>query len=258
VKIIDQHKPGDFSWIELGTTDQPAAKKFYSSLFGWASTDNPMGPDQVYTLFRIDAREAGGMYGYNAEQRARKAPPHWLLYVATSSADETAAKVEPAGGKVVQPAFDVMNLGRMAVLQDPAGAAIAVWQAKQHTGIGIAGAPGSFCWGELYTSDTAKASAFYSATFGWGTKPSLEYTEWTNGGSSIGGMMAIKPEWGNMPPHWIPYFMVEDCDATVAKASSLGGKIHHPATDIPNVGRFAVFGDPQGASFAVIQLSMTM
>ncbi len=258
MKIIDQHKPGDFSWIELGTTDQPAAKKFYSSLFGWTSSDNPMGPDQFYTLFRIDGREAGGMYGYNAEQRARKAPPHWLLYIATSSADETAAKVEPAGGKVLQPAFDVMDLGRMAVLQDPAGAAIAVWQAKQHTGIGIAGAPGSFCWGELYTSDTGKASAFYAAAFGWGTKPSPEYTEWTNGGAAIGGMMAIKPEWGNMPPHWIPYFMVENCDATVAKAASLGGKIHHPATDIPNVGRFAVFGDPQGASFAVIQLSMAM
>ncbi|MGZ5427427.1 MAG: VOC family protein, partial [Thermoanaerobaculia bacterium] len=149
---------------------------------------------------------------------------------------------------------DVMELGRTAALADPAGATLSVWQAKTHRGLGIHNEPGAFCWGQLNTSDTVKAEAFYTALFGWAAKTGsdggMTYTEWLFGGAPIGGMMAL-PEGAEAPPHWLAYFAAADCDATAARAASLGAKTYVPPTDIPGTGRFAVFADPQGATFAI-------
>ena len=117
--------------------------------------------------------------------------------------------------------------------------------------------PNSFCWNELATNETAKAGDFYSNVFGW-TKNvqnfGMEYTMFVNGERPQGGMYALTPEMGNIPPHWLVYFAVADCDATVEKATSLGGQIMKPAADIPTVGRFSILLDPQGAAFGVIKL----
>jgi len=69
-------------------------------------------------------------------------------------------------------------------------------------------------------------------------------------------MMQIQPDMGAMPPNWGVYFAVDDCDAMVQKATSLGTRTYMPPTDIPNVGRFAVLADPQGAAFNIIKLDM--
>jgi predicted enzyme related to lactoylglutathione lyase len=135
-----------------------------------------------------------------------------------------------------------------------------VWQAKAHIGARLVGENGTFCWDELWTTNRKKAAEFYTGLFGWGAKEGDMggmgvYTEWQNAGQSIGGMMEIAPEMGQVPPNWLPYFMVEDCDATSEKAKSSGGKLFVPPTDIPNVGRFSVIGDPQGAMFAIIKLT---
>ena len=142
----------------------------------------------------------------------------------------------------------------MAVLADPQGAGFCVWQAKSNKGIGIQNEPGAFCWGQLNTTDTAKAETFYRSLFGWdaktGSDGGMTYTEWILGGTPFGGMMTLPPG-VQAPPHWLAYFAVADCDATAAKAASLGAKTYVPPSDIPGMGRFAVFGDPQGAAFAV-------
>ena len=115
----------------------------------------------------------------------------------------------------------------------------------------------ALCWNELYTRDAARARTFYTGLFGWRTKEDPGgYTEWQRGETSVGGMLAIQPEWGPMPPHWLPYFAVDDCDATVAKVGQLGGSTMMPPRDIPKVGRFAIVRDPQGAAFAVIKVVM--
>jgi predicted enzyme related to lactoylglutathione lyase len=109
------------------------------------------------------------------------------------------------------------------------------------------------------TRDTASAKAFYTDLFGWSTKESdfMAYTEWMNGGQPIGGMLPMEgAQFEGVPPLWMIYFMVEDCDATTERAQSLGGNIHVPPTDIPNTGRFSVIQDPQGATFAVIKMTM--
>src|SRR5215469_889312 len=145
------HPAGSFCWVELATTDQEGAKKFYSSLFGWSPNDNPMGPGEVYTIFRLNGRDAAAGYTLRKEQKDQHVPPHWALYIAANSADETASKAAKAGGTVLAPAFDVMDVGRMAVLQDPTGAVFCAWQAKKHSGLGAISENNAFCWADLST-----------------------------------------------------------------------------------------------------------
>lgn len=250
---VTTHVPGAFCWIELGTTDQNAAKEFYGKLFGWVFQDNDMGPGMTYTIFQLNGRDAAACYTLDPAKMAG-VPPHWMLYVATADADASARRAAELGGMATAGPFDVMDLGRMAVLTDPTGAAFSVWQARKNTGIGVHNEPGAFCWGQLNTIDPAKAEAFYTALFGWAAKTgsdgAMTYTEWLLGGTPIGGMMALPPG-AQAPPHWLAYFAVADCDAMATRAAALGAKTHVPPTDIPGVGRFAVFADPQGATFAI-------
>jgi predicted enzyme related to lactoylglutathione lyase len=256
---VSKHIPGTFCWVELGTTDQSAAKKFYSELFGWGANDMPMGPDSFYTMLQLRGQDVAALYQLNREQLSQGVPPHWLLYVAVESADEAAKAVTAAGGKTVMEPFDVFDAGRMTVAQDPTGATFGIWQARNHIGSRINNEANTFCWGELATRDTAAATAFYSQAFGWkakvGNAPPMVYTEFSVGDQPFGGMLTMTPEMGNAPPHWASYFAVDDCDATAEKAKSLGATMCVPPQDIPNVGRFAVIADPQGAVFSIIKLT---
>jgi uncharacterized protein len=252
-----ENKPGSFCWIELMTTDGPGAKKFYSELFGWDATDNPIGPEMVYTIYMLNGKPVAASYQKGKEME--HVPTNWASYIAVANADEAAAKAQSLGGTVVQPPFDAGEHGRMAVIADPTGAHFCLWQAKAHPGVGIQGETGSLCWNELLTNDTEKAKDFYTKLFGWSSKTDgghTPYTEWINGEDHIGGMMQIQPQMGPMPPNWMIYIAVDDCDGTVAKATSLGARTYVPPMDIPNVGRFAMLADPQGAEFNVIKLNL--
>ncbi|HEV2949218.1 MAG TPA: VOC family protein [Gemmataceae bacterium] len=256
---INKVKPGNFCWFELATTDQAAAKKFYGGLFSWTANDAPMGPDAFYTMFQLRGRNVGAAYKLDTDQVKQGVPPHWGTYVAVANADEMVAKAKTLGATVFAGPFDVAEHGRMAVLGDPTGATISLWQANRHPGVGLWGEVGAFCWSELLTRDTTTATKFYTALFGWKTKVTEEsgfpYTHWQNDGADIGGMMAIMEQWGPMPPCWVNYVQVQNCDDTTAKATSLGGEVCMPPTDIPNTGRFAMLQDPQGATLSVIALA---
>lgn len=247
--------PGTFSWVELATTDQTAAKKFYGDLFGWTVNDQPMGPGEIYTLFQIRGRDAAAAYTMREDERKAGMPPHWTMYVGVKNADEAAKKAAELGGKVIAGPFDVMDHGRMAVLQDPTGAYVCVWQAGKNQGVGVKREPGALCWTELSTGDTKAAEKFYTGLFGWtpkhSTMPGMEYTEWHVGGAAEGGMMPSPAP--NIPPNWLPYFEVRDPDATAAKAQSLGAKTIVPPNEIPQVGKFSILQDPQGAVFAIFR-----
>ncbi len=250
--------PGTFCWVELATSDSEAAKKFYTELFGWSFDDNPMGPGMVYTMLKSDGKEVGALYKMMPDMAAQGILPHWMSYASTENADESSAKAKSLGGTVMQEPFDVSDFGRMAVMQDPTGAVFSVWQAKKHKGAALVNAPGALCWNELMTSDAAKAGDFYTGLFGWGKDVQnfgpMEYTMFTNGGQPTAGMLQISPEMGNIPPNWLVYFAVDDCDAKVQKATELGATVMKPADDIPGIGRFAILTDPQGAAFAIIKL----
>src|SRR5215471_9298022 len=250
-----KHAAGNFCWFELGTSDQNASKEFYTELFGWRFKDSPLPPEMggVYTTLTKDDKDVGAMYHLGPQMEG--VPPHWMLYVAVDSADEAAAKVVELGGQALCPPFDVMEHGRMVIFKDPTGATLSVWEPKAHFGVDLVNAPGSACWGELATPDVKTAGAFYSSLFGWSLKESsdgMPYTEFSNQGRSIGGMMPASGVQNQVvPPHWSVYFAVDDCDATAKKAEGLGATLCVPPTDIPNVGRFAVVQDPQGAFFSI-------
>jgi uncharacterized protein len=257
------HAPGTFSWPELSTTDQKAGVAFYRGLFGWDLNEQPMGPGDTYSMFQMRGKPVGAAYTMRPEEKQAGAPPHWNSYVTVANVDESAKKAASLGGKILAPPFDVMDAGRMAVIQDPTGAVFQIWQKKRSIGAEILNEPGALCWTELTTSDTKAAETFYTGLFGWTPKHSapsagMEYTEFSVNGQPGIGMMPKPPQMpANIPSYWMPYFQVENTDASVTKATGLGGKVMVPAQDIPGTGRFAIVTDPQGAMFAVFQFKQS-
>jgi uncharacterized protein len=258
MSAVEKYAPGFFCWAELGTTDAASGKAFYTALFGWQPNDLPLGPDSFYTMLQIGGKEIGAMYQLDEATRRMGVPPHWLQYIAVASADESAARAKALGGTAMKEPFDVFDAGRMAVIQDPTGGVFALWQANRSIGARIAGELHTICWSELVSSDRPKALEFYTKLFGWSTKAgepgTADYTEIFNQGRPIGGMMQMDARWGDIPSHWMPYFSVANCDASAGKSKDLGGSAQVPPIDIPDVGRFAVLADPQGAVFAIVQL----
>ena len=252
------HAPGMFCWIELATSDQAAAKKFYTSLFGWTADDSPMGPGASYTMFRLGGKDVGGGYTLMPDQVAMHVPPNWLVYVAVESADAAVEKAKGLGAKILAGPLDVMEHGRMAVISDPTGAVFAVWQPKQNPGMGVVGSEGAFSWADLNTDHLKRSAEFYSALFGWHLEkgkddPDGGYLHIKNGEHYIGGIPPARPREPGVPPHWLIYFHTSDCEALSKKAKSLGANVCFGPVTMENVGRFSIAADPQGAYFSLFQ-----
>ena len=253
------YPPNTFCWVDLATTDAAVAKQFYTELFGWTATDIPVGGGETYTMLEKDGKNVCALYQMS-EAMQQQAPPFWLSHVSVPNVDASVEKAKSLGGVVLQAPCDVMESGRMSLIQDPTGAVFSLWQPKAHIGADLANETDTFCWNELQTKDVEGASKFYTELFGWTTKTTTnamggDYIEFLNGDRSGGGMLEIQPEWGDMPPYWSVYFAVADCDATLAKAKALGGRVDMAPIDLENVGRFAIIQDPQGAFLTVIQIN---
>jgi predicted enzyme related to lactoylglutathione lyase len=255
---ISKYKPGTFCWPELATSDTAGAKKFYKELFGWKTEDDEIGPDMVYTMAFQKDKNVGAMFQLNEEMKKMGIPPNWLQYVSVGSVDNATAKAKKLGGAVAREPMDVMDIGRMSVLQDPTGATIALWEPKTAIGAELINEHGAIAWNELLTNDVDRAGKFYTDLFGWSAETQdmggFNYTSFANGDRPAGGMMAITKDMGEIPPHWNQYFGIDDCDKGVDKITKLGGTIFTGPRDIPEVGRFAVATDPQGAVFSIIKL----
>lgn len=252
-----RHAPGTFCYPETAVEDVSRATAFYGGLLGWEFRPVPGGG---YHLAHRNGKLVAGLYALTPEMKQRHIPENWLSYVRVDSTDGVAKKAAALGGRVVHAPFDLPGIGRMAMFEDTSGGLFAVWEPKGLEGVGLVDEPGAPCWFELYARDVAKAKAFYSGLFGWtwASMPSCttkgEYTLFRLGDLPVAGLMEMLPEvFEDTPPHWDPYFAVEDCDATVKKCASLGGEVRLEATDIPDVGRFAVLHSPDGACFSVMQ-----
>ena len=259
---VTSYAPGAPSWAELSTTDESGALSFYSALFGWENEPHEMGPNWNYNMQKVQGQYACSIYQQGEEERTQNVPPHWNIYFTVNNADETAETVKQNGGSLVFGPMDVFEAGRMAMCQDPQGAFFAIWQAKQHIGAGIKDEAGAMIWNELLTTDRNAGIEFYVNALGMERGEMIEtidYAFLNAGGSGVAGVIQITPEMGQFPPHWSVYFGVDDTDAAVAKAQSLGATVYVPPTDIvpaegqPAIGRFAALADPQGASFSVFK-----
>lgn len=270
----DGYIPGVPCWVDTSQPDPEAAAEFYKGLFGWEIED-VMPPDAAgqYLIARIRGLDVAAVSG-----QPEGAPPMamWNTYVWVDSADDTAAKVRDAGGRVMTEPFDVMDAGRMAVFADPEGAVFCVWQAKEHKGSRVVNEHGSVNFNNLRTRDPDGAKAFYGSVFGWGTlsldgNPSEMWTlpgygdhletltpGLRKGMAEMGApkgfedvVAALHPlsdDEADLPPHWNVTFAVDDADAIAASAEKLGGRVLVAPFDAPWV-RMTVLADPQGAMF---------
>jgi predicted enzyme related to lactoylglutathione lyase len=242
------------AWVDLGTKDPAAARDFYTKVFGWDIQVNPDPQYGGYGLAKVAGQDVAGIGGTQSPEQ----PSAWAAYIGTDDIEKLGNRVEAAGGKVVAPAFDVGDQGKMAVYQDPIGAFISAWQPTRMGGFQTQGANG-FGWAELNARGLDKALPFYQEVFGWTAKKSeaggQAYTEFLVDGDSIAGAQEMGPMVpAEMPSYWMVYFDVEDVDRTFKKAIDAGAREMMAPQDFPG-GRFAIVGDPQGAFFGLMQLA---
>lgn len=245
---------GKFVWFEHVSNNLDAARKFYAELFAWKSDGLPMG-GQTYHMVQNGSDAIGGFRTAPAG-----VPSHWMGYLSVPDVDASAAAAQKAGAKVLMPPTDFGDMGRAASLADPQGAAFSIWHGAQGDRADAQPiAMGDWYWNELMTSNANAALKFYEGVFGFthdskDMGPMGTYHILNKDGVGRAGLM--KAPDANMPTSWMPYVRVADCDAAAAKAKQLGAQIYKPATDIPNVGRFAVLADPAGAVFAIMRGDM--
>jgi predicted enzyme related to lactoylglutathione lyase len=184
-----------------------------------------------------------------------------MPYVWVNDVDAITARATQLGGKVLAPAMDIPNVGRMSVLQDPQGANFSIFMGREHQGAArLAPKPGTFVWTELLTTDADHARRFYCDLLGWTFKdmpmgPTMKYTVFQVADKPAAGMMQMEgPQFQGVPPNWTSYLSVANCDAAVAQAQKLGARVMVPAQDVPGTGRFSVLQDPAGAVIAIIAL----
>jgi predicted enzyme related to lactoylglutathione lyase len=252
-----EYKPGTFCWADLATTDPDAAKEFYGDLFGWEAEDVPTGDDGgVYTMLKKGDDQVGALFAQGPSEREQGIPPHWNNYVTVEDVDAVLEKAGELGGEALGDAIDVMEAGRMGVIQDPNGGIVCVWQPKETIGATRVNEPGCLCWNDLTTKDPDAAEKFYTELFGWRTEKldtdEVDYRVIFNGDRSNGGIVKPPDDMGDIPPFWTPYFAVESVDDTLEKAKEAGAEVMAGPLDVPQ-GRFVVLRDPGHAVFAVYE-----
>jgi uncharacterized protein len=270
----DGYPPGVPCWIDIAEPQPRAALDFYGGLFGWEFEDRmPAEAPGSYFVATLRGKDVAAI---GSQPEGMPPAPAWNTYVWVESADAAAAGAKSAGGSVLTEPFDVLDAGRMAVLADPEGAAISVWQANQHRGAQLVNEPGTWNFSGLNTHDVDGARAFYHAVFGWeaddvdpGTQQGTMFRRPGYGDhlaerdpdlrrrqadqdapegfeDAVAWLMPMADE--NQSPHWSITFAVDDADAVAAKTAELGGRVLAPPMDAPFV-RFTVVSDPQGAVF---------
>jgi predicted enzyme related to lactoylglutathione lyase len=235
------------------TSDHARARDFYCQLFGWTA-DEPSEEFGGYFMFNKDGTPVAG--GMPAIPDA--APPDiWSIYLSTDDADKAVEVATAHGAQVIAGTMEVADLGKMAVLIDPGGAAIGMWQPNTFGGFTVIGEPGTPGWWELLTRDYQRSLDFYRTVFRWDTRTTgdtdeFRYSTANDGDTMLAGVMdasAFLPE--GVPAHWSVYFTTADTDATIAKLTELGGSVESPAEDTP-YGRIATVTDPMGARFKLV------
>jgi predicted enzyme related to lactoylglutathione lyase len=242
---VEHYPEGTFCWIDLGTEDAPAAKRFYGGLFGWEFDDLPTGEQGTYSICRLDGKAVAGLY-----DRAER--PGWGSYIKVEDVDRVAGRARELGAEVLVEPFDTPGGGRVATVRDPAGAAVSLSRPGEGFGAEVVNQDGAWTWNELVAPDLAAATSFYGELLGWVAADitgAVARTSFGLGDLLVGGGHApIGPE--DPTPRWTISFWVADADRCVERTSELGGGVVLAPMDIP-VGRFAIVSDPGGAAFTV-------
>jgi predicted enzyme related to lactoylglutathione lyase len=246
---------GTFTWEELTTTDLDAALDFYGNVFGFEYSEQELEDGGTYALLYAGDTMIGGAFEVAGQ------PPAWSSYVSVEDVEASVAAAVELGATVHHDPFDVMDIGRMAVLEDPTGAIIQPWQSvgTGRKGAGAAATTnGLVTWRELRSTDIDAAVEFYRTWMGWTSEPrdmgSFTYWVFSTDGQQVGGCMQITPEMGDMPSHWRPIFHHDDVDEAYATASTFDVVTLMQPGPL-DVGYYAELLDPQGANFGIMKPS---
>jgi len=272
----ERYPSGVPCWVETLQPNPEAALDFYGSLFRWEFVGPGVTPGAVpgdppgqYFVARVKGLDVAGI---GSQLNRTDAPaPTWTTYIRVASADRTVEKVQYAGGTVRAGPLDAMPAGRLAVLTDPAGAEIRIWEAGGCEGAQLINEPRAWAISELHTTDPESSKEFYGALFGWQPEQhgpaGAQITLWRLPGyvggepeqpvprDVIGLMMPIGGGGARsaQQPHWSVEFWVDDVNAISEHAAMLGGRVSVPPYDTSRF-RNAVLVDPQGAAFSVSKL----
>lgn len=252
-----QHTAGTASWYDLTTAKPEETREFYAKLFGWTFEDQ--GPDYGhYHMVRKDGHAVAGFMPHSPEML--DLPSVWTVYYSSDDAQADATRIRELGGQIMVDPMPVHGLGHMLVASDPTGAVFGLWQALTFQGSELVNEHGSVTWQEVATRDAERARAFYTRLFGATSEPMLgmegpTYHVLKKGPQEVGGILEMDPEhWpATTPPHWMPYFAVNDVQEAVRVAAASGGTVSVPPFDTP-YGPVSVLTDPAGAAFTVVQL----
>ncbi|MAT97653.1 MAG: hypothetical protein CL608_10960 [Anaerolineaceae bacterium] len=254
MQVVKNYPDGVFCWVELSTTDQEAAKAFYSGLFGWEIEDRPISEGNVYTMLQIEGKNVAALSAMQPDMMAQGVPAFWSSYIKHDDVDAIAEKITAAGGTVMFPPMDVMEYGRMTMGQDPEGASFGVWQPAEHIGAELVNMPNALVWNELQTRQPETVKKFYESVFDWNSAEDENgYVAYMENGRIHAGMITMDENWGpEIPANWSVYFMAEDVAAKAELAQKLGGTVMVPPTEAGAMGIFAVIQDPQGGVFNIM------
>ena len=247
--MITASTHGAPNWVDLATTDIEGATRFYRELLGWRIEKSETPTGDYYMGFIAQQQVAGMMASPDVQMAV------WTVFFNVDDVDEMASAIEAAGGKIVQPPFDIPE-ARIAIAADPAGAMFGLFQGPLIEGTWFTREPGGVSWVETMNRDTAAAEAFYATIFGWKAETEAvegrAYTTFTLDGEMVAGMLAMPDDMdASVPAHWGLYFNVLDCHDAASRIEQLGGRVLRPVEQL-EMGRFTVVADPQGAVFQLM------
>lgn len=246
--------PGTLCWADVLVRDVPRAAAFYAEVLGWHVPARDRD-EAGYRVAKLGGKAVAGIGRQPVE--GEEMTPAWTVYLGVHDPAETTARAEAAGGQVGSEPDQDRGFGRAAVLVDPAGASVGIWEIGSHSGAELVGEPGAMCWTETMSRDYEASKSFYENVFGWQLQEigdgGFRYSVARLGEDFVGGVGAIADDApADTASHWTVYFAVEDCDATVARVPELGGGVPRAPQDSP-YGRMALLAGPEGETFAILQ-----
>ncbi len=244
-------------WYELMSKDPLVARRFYAAILGWQIDETlPTGSTMDYRMINAGDGLVGGIFKLTDDMCKQGAAPCWMMYIGVDDVDACVGATTAAGGSVLMPAFDIPNVGRIAMLSDPQGAPFYVMRGSSD-GKSTACNPdsaGHGAWHELHATDGVSATGFYCGQFGWGKSRGVDmglmgvYQLISIGGRDLGGIMT---DARFVRPVWLVYFRVDGIELAARRIAEAGGQVIHGPMEVPGGGWIVNGLDPEGAMFAL-------
>jgi predicted enzyme related to lactoylglutathione lyase len=239
------------------TNDPLAARRFYSVVIGWEIDEfAPANSAMDYRMISANNGMVGGVFTLTEDMCKNGASPCWMIYIGVDDVDESVQAMVSAGGTALMAAFDIPNVGRIAMVSDPQGAPMYVMRgaSEEMSTACDPDRPGHGAWHELHAADGPKATEFYTAQFGWGKSLGMDmgpmgiYQLFSIGGRDLGGIMT-DPRFPR--PAWLVYFRVDGIESAASRITAAGGQVIHGPMKVPGGGWIVNGLDPEGVMFAL-------